>query len=226
VEEISLSAKLCAIAGVGSGMGQALARTFAREGYDLALISRSPANMEPYKLQVEEAGRQATLHQADVTDSEKMKAVFKEIIDLVGVPDVVIYNVATMTMEKPSELTAKAIGETLPLNFYGALNTTAAILPEMRKRGSGVLLYTGGGFAIEPSVERTTHSVGKAALRNWVYALHKELAAEEIHAGTVTITRPIQAGTTYDPDLIASQFVKLARQEPADWQWEIIHKDL
>jgi short-subunit dehydrogenase len=218
--------KLCAIAGVGSGMGQALARTFAREGYNLALISRNPANMEPYQEQVEEAGRQATLHQADVTDPGKMKAAFKEIIEATGIPDVVIYNVATMTMEKPSELKGQAIIDTLPLNFFGALNTTAAILPQMRKRGSGVLLYTGGGFAIEPSVERTTHSVGKAALRNWVYALHKELAPEGIHVATVTITRPIEAGTTYDSDLIASNFVKLAGQDAIDWQWEIIHKEL
>lgn len=221
-----MTEKLCAIAGVGSGMGQALARTFARAGYNLALISRNPSNMEPYKKQVEEAGRRATLHQADVTVPESMKAVFEQIASQAGIPDVAIYNIATMTMEKPSELTARAIIDTLPLNFFGALHTTAAILPQMRKRGSGVLLYTGGGFAIEPSVERTTHSVGKAALRNWVYSLHKELAPEGIHVATVTITRPIQAGTTYDPDLIASNFVHLANQEPDAWQWEIIHKEL
>jgi len=217
-----MTEKLCAIAGVGSGMGQALARTFARSGYNLALISRNPTNMEPYKQQVEEAGRRATLHQGDVTVPETMKAAFDQIVNQAGIPEVVIYNVATMTMEKPSELTGDAMIDTLPLNFH----TTAAILPQMRKRGFGVLLFTGGGFAIEPSVERTTHSVGKAALRNWVYALHKELAPEGIHAATVTITRPIEAGTTYDPDLIAANYVKLAGQEPAAWQWEIIHKEL
>ncbi len=221
-----MTEKLCAIAGVGSGMGQALARTFARSGYNLALISRNPANMEPYKQQVEEAGRTATLHQGDVTVPESMKAAFDQIVSQAGLPEVVIYNVATMTMEKPSELTGEAIINTLPLNFFGALHTTAAILNRMRKRGLGVLLFTGGGFAIEPSVERTTHSVGKAALRNWVYALHKELAPEGIHAATVTITRPIEAGTSYDPDLIAANYVKLAKQEPAKWQWEIIHKEL
>jgi short-subunit dehydrogenase len=221
-----MTEKLCAIAGVGSGMGQALARTFARSGYNLALISRNPANMEPYKQQVEEAGRRATLHQGDVTVPETMKAAFDQIVNQAGIPEVVIYNVATMTMEKPSELTGDAMIDTLPLNFFGALHTTAAILPQMRRRGSGVLLYTGGGFAIEPSAERTTHSVGKAALRNWVYALHKELAPEGIHAATVTITRPIQAGTNYDPDLISANYVKLSEQEPAAWQWEIIHKEL
>ena len=221
-----MSDKICAIAGVGSGMGQALARTFARSGYTMALISRNPANMEPYKKQVENEGGKATLHRADVTELETMNRVFNEITEQVGLPDVVIYNVAAMTMEKPSELNPQAIIDTLPLNFFGALHTVAAIVPKLRLRGSGVLLFTGGGFAIEPSVERTTHSVGKAALRNWVYALYKELLPEGIHAATVTITRPIQAGTLYDPDLIAANYIKLAQQTPGQWQWEIIHKEL
>jgi short-subunit dehydrogenase len=218
--------KLCAIAGVGSGMGQAIARAFAKEGYNLALISRNPINMEPYKKQVEEVGRRATLHRGDVTDKGTMLSAFKEILEQAGLPDVVVYNVATMTMEKPSELTGQILIDTLPLNMFGALNTTASILPAMRKRGSGTLLFTGGGFAIEPSIERTSHSVGKAALRNWVYALHKELSPEQIHAATVTITRPIEAGTAYDPDLIAGLYVELNNQDPPNWAWEIIHKEL
>ncbi len=220
--------KLCVIAGVGSGMGQAIARAFAEEGYNLAMISRNPENMEPYKKEVENIGRRADLFQSDVTNHRKMLGTFEDIISQLGVPDVAVYNVATMTMEKPSELTPKAIIDTLPVNFFGALNTATAVLPAMRDSGSGVLLFTGGGFAIEPSVERTTHSVGKAALRNWVYALHQELAPEGVHAATVTITRPIDpgSGSTYDPDTIASQYIKLVNQELPNWDWEIIHKNL
>ena len=221
-----MSGKLCAVVGVGSGMGQAIARAFAEQGYDLALVSRKAANMEPYRRQVEAAGRRATLHQADVTDRESIQSALDQITRQAGVPQVVVYNVATMTKEKPSQLTAEALIDTLAQNLFGALHTTAAVLPAMRARGSGVLLYTGGGFAIEPSVERTTHSVGKAALRNWVYSLHKELSSEGIHAATVTITRPVEAGTNYDPDFIAGLYVKLALQRPSDWQWEIIHDEL
>ncbi len=218
--------KLCAVVGVGSGMGQAIARVFAKAGYNLALISRNPSNMEPYKKEVEEIGQKANLYQADVTKSATLKTAFDKIMEDMGVPDAVVYNIATMTMEKPSELTAEAIIETLPLNFFGALHTTAAVLPAMRERGSGALIFTGGGFAIEPHVERTSHSIGKAALRNWVYGLFKELTPEGIHAATVTITRPIEKGTLYDPDLIASNHLNLAGQKGPEWDWEIIHKEL
>ncbi len=221
-----MSAKLCTIVGVGSGMGQAIARVFAKAGYNLAMISRNTKNMEPYKEQVEELGQKASLYSADVTDEVTVKKAFELINKELGTPEVVIYNIATMTMEKPSELTARAIIDTLPLNFFGALHTTSAVLPAMRERGSGALIYTGGGFAIEPAVERMTHSVGKAALRNWVYGLFKELTPEGIHAATVTITRPIKPGTLYDPELIAGNHLKLAEQQAPDWDWEIIHKEL
>ncbi len=221
-----MSDKLCVIVGVGKGMGQAIARVFARAGFNLAMISRNPENMEPYRKQVESIGQKAWLLQADVTERITLIEAFEQIIATAKVPDVVIYNIATMTKEKPSELTEEAMLKTLPLNFFGALHTTAAALPAMRERGSGTLLFTGGGFAIEPAVEKTTHSVGKAALRNWVYSLFQELAPANIHAATVTITRPIAEGTEYDPELIASNHLELALQKKEDWQWEIIHKDL
>ena len=221
-----MSDKLCAIVGVGSGMGQALAKVFARAGFNLAMISREPKNMEPYAHQVKELGQKAWLYQADATDKDSLKQAFEQMFKEAQVPDVAIYNIATVTFEKPSELTPELISETLPLNFFGALNLTAAVLPQMRQRGSGTLLYTGGGFAIEPALDKTTHSVGKAALRNWVYSLYQELKPENIHAATVTITRLIAEGTDYDPELIATNYLKLAEQDKDHWQWEIIHRDL
>lgn len=221
-----MSDRLCAVVGVGSGMGQAICRAFAEQGYDLALVSRNSTNLEPYAEQVEKLGRSASLLEADATDPGQLQAAFDSLAARRGVPDIVVYNIAIMTREKPSTVTPDGLCETLQGNLFGAINSTAAVLPAMRRRGSGVLLYTGGGYGIQPSAERASHSVGKAALRTWVHALHKELTPEGILAATVTITRPIKAGTDYDPDYIAGLYVEMASQSAPDWKWEIIHKDL
>ncbi len=121
-------------------------------------------------------------------------------------------------------MTPEALLETLDANLFGAILLTQAVLPKMRERGSGTLLYTGGGFGIDPSTTFTSHSVGKAALRNYVLALHKELTPEGIHAATVTITRPVREGTEFDPDDIAAHYVALHTETPPDWRWEILHK--
>ena len=221
-----MSDKLCAVVGVGPKMGQAICRAFAEAGYDVALVSRNSRNLEPYAEQVEKLGRSAILLEADATDSGQIEAAFDTLISRRDVPEVVVYNIAVMTREAPSSLTPDGLGETLQANLFGAINSTAAVLPAMRRRGSGVLLYTGGGYGIEPSAERANHSVGKAALRTWVHALHKELTPEGLLAATVTITRPVKSGTDYDPDFIAGLYVELASQSPPDWKWEIVHKDL
>ena len=143
-----------------------------------------------------------------------------------GTPDVLIYNVAAMVKTPPSALDSDEVLRTLPALFFGALYATEAVLAGMRRRGSGTLLYTGGGFGILPARFTASHSVGKAALRNWVHNLHMELRDEGIHAATVTITRPVTPDSDYDGAAIAEHYLTLHRQAPSAWEWEIIHKEL
>lgn len=209
----------CMIVGVGQKMGQAISRAFAQEGFDLILTSRNRRNLEPYAEEAQKNGVSVTTEEIDVTDPDSVLSCF----DRVGVADVVIYNVAALAEEKPSELTPNGLFDTLDQNLLGALRVTQAALPRMRDRGSGTLIYTGGGFGIDPSTTFTSHSLGKAALRNYALALHKELTPEGIHAATVIITRPVREGTEFDPDDIAAHYLELHRETPPDWRWEIVH---
>ncbi len=214
----------CMIVGVGQKMGQAISRAFAQEGFDMALASRNPRNLEPYAEEAQKNGVSVVTEEIDVTNPDSVAACVNRVLGRAGVPDVVIYNVAAIAEEKPSALTPEALLETLEANLFGAMLLTQAVLPKMRERGSGTLLYTGGGFGIDPSTTFTSHSLGKAALRNYVLALHKELTPEGIHAATVTITRPVREGTEFDPDDIAAHYVALHKETPTDWRWEILHK--
>lgn len=212
-------------------MGRHIALTFAAEGFDLALVARSEDALTAIAEEATHAGAgTVTTATADVTDEESIRGALKTIQDRMGVPAVVIYNVATMVQTPPSELTAQEVIDTLPAMFFGALYTTAAVLPGMSARGWGTLLYTGGGFGIRPAAFTASHSVGKAALRNWVQNLHGELAPEGINVATVTITRPVTEGGTYDGATIARHYLDFHRQATArpseEWEWEIIHQEL
>lgn len=214
-------------------MGRHIAQTFAAEGFDLALIARSQDPLNAIAEEVKQAGAgTVTTATADVTDEDSIRSALETIQSQMGVPAVTIYNVATMVKTPPSELTAQEVIDTLPAMFFGALYTTAAVLPGMKKRGSGTLLYTGGGFGILPATFSASHSVGKAALRNWVQNLHAELTPEGINVATVTITRPVTEGGTYDGATIARHYLGFHRQateRPRDeweWEWEIIHQEL
>jgi short-subunit dehydrogenase len=212
-------------------MGRHIALAFADAGFDLALIARSAAGLEEVAAEARARGAgTVAVVTADATDEESLGAALSGIERELGTPTVAIYNVATMVKTPPSKLSADEIIATLPAMFFGALHMTGAVLPGMRRRGSGTLLYTGGGFGILPARFTASHSVGKAALRNWVQNLHDELREEGINAATVTITRPVTEGGLYDGATIAGHYLTLHRQaaeSPVDqWDWEIIHREL
>jgi short-subunit dehydrogenase len=218
--------ELCAIVGCGETMGSHIAEAFANEGVDVALIARDQDHLRGYIDNAREIGVNAEGFVADATNRNAVSEAFEAIRGTFGAPNIVVYNVATMVKTRPSELTVAELEQTLPPMLYGAIHTVHEALPAMRERGSGTLLFTGGGFGIVPALMSASHSIGKAALRNWVQNLHNELREEGIHAATVTITRPVAAGTDYDPTTIAGHYVALHRQPPEKWEWERVHSEL
>lgn len=212
-------------------MGREIALKFGTAGYRLCLMTRDGKTTEPIATEAREAGAPEVRSIAmDVTDEPSVVRAFETVRQSMGVPSVMIYNVATMVKTPPSGVTPKEIVDTLPAMFFGAMHCTRAVLPDMRSAGKGTLLFTGGGFGIKPATFAASHSIGKAALRNWVQNLHQELAPAGILAATVTITRPVKAGTEYDGGVIAGHYLDLHQQTtstPADqWEWEIIHREL
>ena len=212
-------------------MGREIALAYARRGDRVAMIARNNATLDPIVRETREAGApDASAYTADLTDQGSVQEVFETIRSTQGEPTILVYNMATMVKTPPSELKAQEVLETLPAMFFGAMYCTAEVLPAMRTAGKGTLLYTGGGFGIKPATFTASHSIGKAALRNYVQNLHQELSPEGILAATVTITRPVQPGTEYDGGDIARHYVSLHEQvssRPAsEWEWEIIHREL
>jgi len=220
--------KLVVIAGCGSTMGRAIAHVFAEDGYDLALIARSEEPLRSIAGEVagSSSGGTVEYYQGDLTQPDTTAAVFDRIRTRQGDPGILVYNIATMVKSPPSALTAQEVLDTLPAMLLGALYTTTEVLPAMRSAGEGTLLYTGGGFGILPAPFTASHSLGKAALRNWVQNLHQELKPEGIHAATVTITRPVTEGGPYDGRAIAAHYRELHRQPRDRWEWEVIHREL
>ena len=209
---------ICAIVGAGPRIGNGLAQSFALTGHDIVLISRNTANTDKIAAEVRE--KNVAVHQIafDATDRTATSEGFARIEQEVGTPDVVIYNPANMVMAAYSEVTPDDMEKTWSVMLYAAMNVVAAALPAIRRRGSGTLLFTGGGFGIDPSVTRAPHSIAKAAIRNYAHGLYLELKDQGIHAGTITVHRPIQPGE--DMVKCAGTFVAM-HQEPADgWTWE------
>ncbi len=209
---------ICAIVGVGPRIGNGVAQAFAKRGSDIVMISRDSSHTREYGEAIRELGVAAHSVAFDATDRAATHEGFQRIIRDIGLPDVVIYNPANMVMAPFSKVSPDDMEQTWPIMLYAPMNVVASVVPAMKERGSGTLLFTGGGFGIDPSVQRAPHSIAKAALRNYAHGLFLELADAGIHAGTVTVHRPIEQGD--DMERCAQNFVALHEEPAQSWSWE------
>ena len=109
----------------------------------------------------------------------------------------------------------------MAVRVLGARVAANVVLPELRD-GRGSLLFTGGGFALHPSKEYASLSVGKAALRAYVQVLHDQLAGTHVHTTTVTITKGIGSEARFDAAALARAYLELHHQPETEWQPELV----
>ena len=121
-------------------------------------------------------------------------------------PDVLVYNAAAMHESRASTLTSEAFLADASVNVGGALTSVSAVRPTMRTNRRGTIIFTGGGLALEPYPAWSSLAAGKAALRAYAIALHKELAAENIRVAVIAVCGVIERGGPFDPDRIAESY--------------------
>ncbi|WP_028923137.1 SDR family NAD(P)-dependent oxidoreductase [Pseudonocardia acaciae] len=208
-------AKAAVIVGIGPGLGTAVARRFAREGFSLAVIARGRRTVEAA------AGVPVLSLTADATDEPALHAALDTAVDRFGVPDVVVYNAAIIQADAPGELSAHGHLDAWAVNVVGAVSTAARLLPAMAERGSGTFLITGG--MPEPKPDYLSLSLGKAGVRALASALDTRYRPDGVHVGSVTVHGPIAPGTAFDPDDIAEHYWRLHTEEPGSWRLEAHH---
>ncbi|MBI4911108.1 MAG: SDR family NAD(P)-dependent oxidoreductase [Acidobacteria bacterium] len=217
-----MTTPIAAIVGVGPGIGLAVARRFAKGGMDLALISRDMGPLEGFRDTLAPIGGKVHLYECDAGEHVPLAKVFQEIREHQGTPDALVYNASVMKEVPASRVSPEGLAREFRTNCLGALVSAHEVLPGMRKRGRGSILFTGGGLALKPHHKLASLSIGKGAVRTLALMLAEELEPEGIHVATVTVDGFVQPGTRLDPDTIAEEFWKLHRQPPGAWTREVV----
>ncbi|RZS37792.1 short-subunit dehydrogenase [Herbihabitans rhizosphaerae] len=226
---MSHNGKRAAVIGVGPGLGMSIARRFGREGYSVALVSRSADRHPGYLSELAGAGVDATAYAADVFDAEQLTSVLEEI----GTLDFAYYGPGSVDpVNRPVPITetdSAAVREAMR-GVYPAIDLVGAVLPGMIERGDGALLFAGGLSAVLPMPELGSLAVLSAALRNYVLTLNAGLADTGVYAGTLTIGGLIERGDIHklvlsQPDLVGGvPLTTLDPDEIADAAWDLVGK--
>lgn len=215
---------LALVIGAGPGIGLAVARRFAREGFAVGLVAQRETQLEEFKAALAQAGApRAYAQAADAADAPALRAALETMIATHGsAPQVLVYNASRGAAAPPSALTPEALQEDFQVNVAAALACVQLALPPMIAAGQGTILLTGGGLAITPQASQASLSIGKAALRSLALCLAEELAPQGIHVATLTIAGFVQPHTPFNPDTIAEHFWETHAEPRGEWRGEVV----
>jgi NAD(P)-dependent dehydrogenase (short-subunit alcohol dehydrogenase family) len=90
--------EVAAVLGVGPGLGAAIARRFAREGFAAALMARNEDGLSEIQQEIEADGATALTVSADATDPASVEAAFGRVRSELGDPEVFVYNAGAFQM--------------------------------------------------------------------------------------------------------------------------------
>lgn len=181
-----------AIMGAGPGMGLAIAQTFGKEGHQVALLSRTPANLEAVVAALADQGIEAEAFAADVLDRPSIVSGLAAVKQRFGQIDVFEYSPGNPALPMASSTGLTHDNVQIQLDFYvhGAVAAVNQVLPDMLARASGTILFTTGASSVHPEMGHDMFgNVAPAAawLRNWAHGLHAATAGRGVQVGHVAI---------------------------------------
>lgn len=121
------------VTGAGTGIGRALAKRLAREGWTVAASARTAHDLDT--LAAEVPGR-ITAFQLDVTDQEAADATGKQIEAALGPVDIAILNAGAYFPTTGKDFSVGNFRKTVDLNLMGVVNCMGPLVPSMVSRGA------------------------------------------------------------------------------------------
>ncbi|CAN5576519.1 SDR family NAD(P)-dependent oxidoreductase [soil metagenome] len=228
-----MNGKTAAVLGVGPGLGAAVARRFAREGFAVALIARRAEGVANVQKQIEDAGGTALPVSADATDPASVAAALDEVRNNLGDPEVFVDNAGAFQMGGILDLSPETFDECCKANCAGAFYAAQQVLPAMVEAGRGTVLLTGATAALRGSARFSALAVGKFGLRALAQSMAREFGPRGIHVAHVIIDGQIDTPrlremspdredhTMLSPDAIAETYWQLHAQDSTAWTLEL-----
>jgi len=205
--------------GAGPGIGIATAERFATEGFLVVLASRNAERTRELAERLKSKGYTAGVETADAGNPESVRSLVTNVEQQYGAIDVLHYNAGLLRKATLAEQPRDTFISDLAVNVGGALVAAQAVVRGMEERKSGAILLTGGGFALAPSPDFLSLSVGKAGVRAMALGLFEPFRAKGIHVATVTVMALV-APDSKEAKAVAEHFWGLYSQPKDAWTAE------
>lgn len=198
----SLKGKTALITGGATGLGLAMTHCMAAAGAKVVVVSRN--GQKNFLESCGELGSQALYVQGDVADTSSIPALAQQIFDRAGAIDILVNNAGNHCKKPIEEMTSEDFSRVLQTHLVGSFALTRAVLPQMRERRAGAILFIASmtSYIGQPYV--MGYSAAKSGVLGMVRTLSAETAADGIRVNAIApgwIDTPMyRAATDNDPE--------------------------
>ena len=172
-----LAGKSALISGGGTGIGQAIALAFAREGAQVAVAGRRKEKLDETLHLLQQAGCSALALECDVTKAADTKRVVKSAEDAFGKVNVLVNNAGALSVSTVENITEEDWDRVMATNVKGPFLMSRAALPAMRRAGGGSIINVGSVLGIVAIRDRAAYCASKGG----VSMLTKAMALDHAH---------------------------------------------
>jgi 3-oxoacyl-[acyl-carrier protein] reductase len=184
--DLGLQNKIAIITGASRGIGKGIALGLAAEGCHLAICARHPEQLEAAAAEIRAKNVDVLALPLDVTRPDHVEQLVQQTLAKFGKIDVLVNNVGGNRrglFEKTSDEDWEAI---IDLNLMAHVRVSRAVIPHMRERGSGVILFISSIFGRESGgVNLSIYNTTKAGLISLAKIMAVELAPHNIRVNSV-----------------------------------------
>jgi serine 3-dehydrogenase len=172
---MSLKNQTVLVVGASSGIGRSIAVHFAREGANVMASARREDRLEALQEELAQENIEIAIAIADASNAAAMEELAMRTVEEFEKIDIMVYASGTNTPDRAmSKLSVKTWDEVIGVNLNGAYYATRAVLPGMRERKCGHLIYIASISGIVPDISGAAYQASKRGMLGLGHAIRVE----------------------------------------------------
>lgn len=183
--EAPIAGQVALVTGGSRGLGLLIARELIDQGCRVAVCARDAVELESARRELERTGAHVLTVACDVSDSEQVARMIESVEGDLGPVEILVNNAGLIQVGPLDSMQLEDFERAMAVNYWGAVHTTLAVLPGMRRRRAGriVNITSIGGKVAIPHL--LPYDAAKFAALGFSEGLRAEVAADGVSVTTV-----------------------------------------
>lgn len=179
--------KAAIVIGAGDALGGAIARRFAREGFEAVIVRRAADRLEPLAEQIRAEGGIAHPFGVDARQEDQMVALFERVETEIGPAEVCVFNIGANVRFPIRETTARVFFKVWEMACFSGFLAGREAAKHMAPRGRGTIIFTGATASVRGREGFAAFASAKHGLRALAQSMARELGPQGVHVAHTII---------------------------------------